>query len=733
MSLFKSLLVTALALLFCIGCQPSAKPTKKATPNWAFNSELEPQVDSLVSLLTLEEKVNLAHGNGKFWSAGVERLGIPDVQYADGPLGVREELGRDSWSPLGVTTDSASFFPCGGGLAATWNTELALTYGECIGAETRARGKDYLLAPAINIQRTPLNGRNYEYFSEDPYLITKMAVPYVQGVQDQDVAACVKHFAVNNQETNREYVDARMGERALREIYLPAFKATVQEGQAYSIMGAYNRFRGEYLCENEYMLRDILKGEWGFQGTVMSDWAATHSTVVSANAGLDIEMGSAGEYEDWFMADALRDSVLSGAVSEDVINEIAARNLRVLLNVKKTDASRKKGAINVEKHRKLMYDVASESIVMLKNSQNVLPIDVSKVGSIAVIGDNAKQKHAAGGFGAGVKVQYEVSPYEGLQNRLPEMTLNYAQGYKKQYLPEEGKRMFEMQPDQNPDQELIKEAVAAAEKSDVAVIFAGANRYIESESIDRANMDLPYGQYELIEAVSAVNPNTIVVLVCGTAFDLRRVDDASSAILWAWFNGSEGGNALADVLTGVINPSGKMPFTIPKKLEDSPAHATNSFPGTKEKVTYDEGLLVGYRWFDTKNIAPLFSFGHGISYSAFEYEGISADKDSYKTDETITISASIKNTSGILGQETIQVYMEDLEASVDRPKKELKGFQKMTVAAGQTSKVQIQIPVSSFAFFDDKAMEWVIESGQFKLHIGASSTDIKEEITIEVL
>ncbi|MFY0625102.1 MAG: glycoside hydrolase family 3 C-terminal domain-containing protein [Reichenbachiella sp.] len=732
MPILKSLALQCF-IISLISCQSQDQTVQKTTPNWGFNPQFESKIDSLVSILTLEEKVNLAHGSGKFFSGGVERLGISEVQYADGPLGVREEIERDTWSPIGWTNDSASYFPCGGGLAATWNPALSRIYGECIGAEARARGKDYLLAPAINIQRTPLNGRNYEYFSEDPYLISTMAVPYVRGVQDQDVAACVKHFAVNNQETNREFVDAQMNERALREIYLPAFKATVQEGQAYSIMGAYNKFRGKYLCENQYMLNDILKGEWGFQGTVVSDWAATHSTIASANSGLDVEMGSAGDYQDWFMADALKDAVKSGDVSEKVIDEIARRNLRVLINLKKTDSNRKKGAINIEKHRKLMYEVASESIVLLKNSNNVLPLDVQTIKSIAVIGDNAKQKHASGGFGAGVKVQYEVSPFEGLQNRLPNMALNYAQGYKKQFIPDGNKREFLLQPDNTPNQKMIDEAVAAAQKSDVAIIFAGSNRISESESMDRADMDLPYGQIELIEAVAAANPKTVVVLACGTPFDLRRVNDASSAIIWAWFNGSEGGNALADVIIGTVNPSGKLPFTIPYKLEDSPAHATNSFPGTKESVTYDEGLLVGYRWFDTKKVPALFAFGHGESYTSYEYGVVSTDKPEYKNGETISVSVEVKNSGDIEGLETVQIYMEDVESSLMRPLKELKGFSKVSLDAGQTDKVQIDIPVSSLAFFDDKKMKWVVEPGEFKIHIGTSSADVKKTLSVEVI
>ena len=723
--------LTVASILF--NCQ-SQKTKPEAVPNWAFDPALESQVDSLVGLLTLEEKVALAHGNGKFWSAGVERLGISDVQYADGPLGVREELERHTWSPAKWDNDSASFFPAGGGLSATWNLELARTYGECIGAEARARGKDYLLAPAINIQRTPLNGRNYEYFSEDPFLNAQIAVPYVKGVQSEDVAACVKHYAINNQETRRGSIDVLADERTIREIYLPAFKATTIEGQAYSMMGAYNKFRGEYLCENDYMLNQILKNEWGFQGTVMSDWGAVHSTVPSAKAGLDIEMGTGNDddYSDWYMANPLIDSVKSGAVGQDVVDEIAKRNIRVLLNVKKTDASRSKGAINVEKHRKLMYDAASESIVLLKNEGDILPLDKGSIKSIAVIGDNAKQKLASGGFGAGVKVQYEVTPLEGLENRFPEATINYAQGYKKQFIKVEGRRFFQLDPDNTPNQEMIAEAVAAAKKSDVAVIFAGTNRLAESESSDRKNMDLPYGQVELIEAVAAANPNTVVVLICGTPFDLRRIEKAASTIVWSWFNGSEAGNALADVLLGTVNPSGKLPFTIPLKLEDSPAHATNSFPGDTVKVEYKEGLLVGYRWFDTKGVETMYPFGHGLSYSDFAYNSASSDKSSYDQSDVIKLTVNLTNNGKMAGKETVQVYMEDLESSLMRPKKELKGFTKTLLNPGESKDVTVEIPVSSLAYYDDGKGDWVVEPGAFNLHVASSAESIKKTVSITV-
>ncbi len=730
----KNLIIVLGLALATLSCQPPQTKTEPL-PNWAFDPSLEAKVDSIVGLMTLEEKVAMAHANGKFFSAGVERLGIPEVTYADGPLGVREEIERNSWNPAGWDNDSASFFPAGGGLSATWNLELARTYGECIGAEARARDKDYLLAPAINIQRSPLNGRNYEYFSEDPFLNAQIAVPYVQGVQSEDVAACVKHYVINNQETNRGSINVLADERTLREIYLPAFKATAIEGQAYSMMGAYNKFRGKYICENDYMLNQILKTEWGFQGTVMSDWGATHSTVGSANGGLDIEMGTESEpdYNKWFMADALLDSIKAGAVSQETIDEIARRNIRVLLNLKKIDESRSKGAINVEKHRKLMYDAASESIVLLKNEKELLPLDKGAIKSIAVIGGNAKQKHASGGFGAGVKVQYEITPMEGIESRFPDAEITFAEGYEKKFIKDGDKPQFLLDPDNRPNKKLIEEAVKAAKSAEVAIIFAGTNRLIESESSDRKTMNLPYGQEELIEAVTAANPNTVVVMISGTPFDLRRVEKTSSTLVWAWFNGSEAGNALADVITGTVNPSGKLPFTIPQKLEDSPAHATNSFPGDDVQVEYKEGIFVGYRWFDTKGIKTMYPFGYGLSYTGFDYAGAKADKESYKSDEMISISVSITNTGDVDGKEIVQVYMEDMESSLERPKKELKGFTKVALKAGETQEVTIDIAVASLAFYDDSKSAWIVEPGEFKFHVASSAESIEETVSVTVL
>ncbi len=725
----KSNIVFTYGMIFVLLISCST-PKEPEDTSWQFDPALETKVSEIVSSLSLEEKGKLFYGNGKFWSAGIERLGFSEVQYADGPLGIREELGRHSWSPAGWTTDSATFFPAGGGLSASWNTELAYKYGVAMGAEARARNKDYLLAPAVNIQRSPLGGRNYEYFSEDPVLNAAFAVPMIKGIQSQDVAATIKHYAINNQETRRGSIDVLASERTIREIYLPVYKAAVMEADVYSVMCSYNRFRGPYVCENEFLLRDILKGEWGFKGTVMSDWGATHSTVESALYGLDISMGDGGEgtYHETYFGDPLVEAVQNGDVPMEVFDEMAERVVRVLLNVNKDDPTRKTGAINTPEHHKLVYDVASESIVLLKNDQDILPLNTGQIKSIAVIGDNATQTLASGGFGAGVKALYEITPLEGLKNRLPNTEINFAQGYEEEY----ERRGFVGIPDYEGNPELVAEAVEMASNSDVAIVFVGGNRQVESEAADRTTMELPFGQSELVSAVAEANPNTIVVFVAGTAFDIREIEGAASTIVWSWFNGSEAGNAIADVLLGTVNPSGKLPFTMPKKLDDSPAHATNSFPGNETEVSYEEGILVGYRWFDTKDVEPMYPFGHGLSYTNFEYSSPSTNKSSYSSSETIELTVSIENNGDVYGKETIQVYVQKNNSEVMRAEKDLKGFTKIEVSAGESETATISIDVENLAYFDEDSMSWVVEPGEYTFLIGSSSRDIRGSITVAI-
>ncbi len=691
------------------------------------------EIDELIAQMTPEEKIGMLHGNSMFTTSGVERLGIPELIMADGPLGIREELHRDSWAPLGLDNDFATYFPAGGGLSASWNPELSRLFGESIGAEARARGKDILLAPAINIIRTPVCGRAFEYFSEDPFLNQKMVIPYVNGVQSKDVGVCVKHFAANNQETNRGTVDVLMSERALREIYLPGFKAAIVDANAYSVMGAYNKFRGDYLCENDYMLNTILKGEWGFKGVVISDWAAVHSTVKSLKNGLDIEMGSNLPFDEFFLAKPLEKALADGAIEESVLDEKVKRILRVMYSMKSFEATeRTKGTINTPEHAKAAYTIASESVVLLKNDKGILPVDVSKINSIAVIGDNATRKHAAGGFGAGVKTKNEITPLQGLKNRLPEnVTVNFAQGFKEIYADSDETKSHGRTISYDIDPELIAEAVAVAKKSDVAVIFAGSNRSVESEASDRPDIKLPFGQEKLIKAVQEANPNTIVVIVAAAPFDLTVVEKNSHALLWGWFNGNEAGHVFADVIMGKVNPSGKLPWTIPVGLKDSPAHATYSFPGD-ERVIYEEDILVGYRWFDTKEVSPLFPFGYGLSYTDFEFSDLKTNKASYTEDETIEVTFTIKNTGKADGKEVTQVYVSDPESTVEKAAQELKGFKKVFVKSGASERVSILIPAKALAYYDETKGQWLTEAGTYKIKVGNSSRGIKEEVTLTI-
>lgn len=711
----------------------NTKPVK------SLGTSFDAEIDKLVALMTLEEKVGMLHGNSMFANGGVKRLGIPELKMADGPLGVREEISRDNWSAAGWTNDFATYYPASGALAATWNTKMAYTFGNSVGQEMRARDKDMLLSPAINIVRTPLGGRTYEYSTEDPFLNKKMAVPLIVGLQDNDVMACVKHFAANNQETNRDIYDVQMDERTLREIYLPAFEAAVKEAKAYSIMGAYNKFRGDYLCENDYMLNTILRDEWGFKGVVVSDWAAVHSTVKTLKNGLDIEMGTpTTKFNEFLLADKLLAAVKAGEISETEIDKHVKRILNVLFQVKAMGGKdRVKGSIATEEHYQDAYKIASEAVVLLKNDKNVLPLKLDGIKSIAVIGNNATKKNALGGFGAGVKTKREITPLEGLQNRLPSsIKINYAEGYLERYdLKNKGKlgdiTLNGPVTIDQLDPAKLQEAIEAAKNSDMAIVFAGSNRDYETEASDRRNLNLPFGQEELINKVRAVNPNTIVVLIAGAPFDIVDLSQKSPTLVWSWFNGSEGGNALADVLLGKINPSGKLPWTMPKKIEDSPAHATNSFPGDKT-VTYSEGILVGYRWFDTKKIEPLYPFGFGLSYTTFAFENAKTDKKSYTTNETIAVSITVKNTGKVDGQEVVQLYSSKSDSKITRAAQELKGFQKILVAAGKSETITIQVPVKELAYYDVATKKWTVEPGNYTLKLGNSSRDIKKEVVVTI-
>ena len=710
--------------LFCITSLISCVDMVNTPTN--NDDKTEAKIDSVIKKLTLEEKIAMLHANGVFSAGGVPRLNIPKLVTDDGPLGVREEV-KEGWGPANLTTDSATFFPNGSALAATWNPELAYRYGHDMGEEALARKKSIMLAPAFNICRTPLCGRTYEYYSEDPFLNARLAVQSVKGIQSQHVAACVKHYAVNNQEIKRSSVSVNISERALREIYLPAFKAAITEGEAWTIMSAYNKVRGVYCSENSHLLKDILKGEWNFKGLVMSDWGGTHSTVNAANNGLDLEMGSAIPYDTYYFAKKLLDSVKAGKVSMNVIDEKVHRILWVMYHTTMSE-NVPEGKMNTPEHSQTVYDIASESIVLLKNEKGLLPLNTSSIKSIAVIGDNATHTFHLGGFGAGVKARYEVTALAGLQNRLGKnIAIKFAQGYSGVY-------KFDQKTDNNEGSSpaMVQEAVAAAKSTDMAIVFVGGNRDYESEGRDRKDLSLPFNEQPLIDAVTAANPNTIVVVVGGAPYDIGAIKKNNHTIVWSWYNGSENGNALADVLTGKINPSGKLPFTFPAQLKDSPSEALNAYPGENLKVDYKEGILVGYRWFDTKKIEPLYCFGYGLSYTSFGYSDLQTDKKSYKTSDTISVTLKVKNTGKYAGKETVQLYVGKPGSAVERADKELKAFKKVNIAAGETANVNLQVPVKDLAYYDEKTNGWVVEPGEYKLMAGTSSRDIEQSSAITV-
>lgn len=702
--------------------------------------QMEKRIEKLIKKMTLEEKVGLLHGNSKFYVAGVERLGIPEWSLSDGPHGVRAEINRHDWAYAGWTNDSASYFPTGTAFAAAWNPELAYRRGEVLGEEARWRKKDVLLGPGVNIIRSPLCGRNFEYMSEDPYMNSVLAVAYIKGLQSRDVACSVKHFAVNNQETNRTTIDVECSERALREIYLPAFKAAVQEGGALTVMAAYNKFRGEFCAENNYLVRKILRNEWGFDGVYVTDWGAAHSTVPSMEAGLDLEMGTLiDKYEDWYYANPLIEAVKSGKVPMSLVDEKVGDVLRVMIKTNVLDPKKRfgPGSMNTKEHQQATYDAAAEAIVLLKNQNNLLPLDFSSIKSLAVIGDNATRKHSNGGLSSEIKAVYEVTPLEALRAKWGDkVDIRFAQGYEKLSTFVEGSNNGQssgtFSSKTQESDALLKEAVEVARTSDVALLVCGLNHDYDTESFDRLNMDIPYGQVELIQEVVKANPRTIVIMIAGSPLNMAAVDICSPAIVWAWFNGMEGGNALVDVLSGKVNPSGKMPFTTPVSLDQSPAHALGNFPGRDLKVNYEEDILVGYRWFDTKGLPVVYPFGYGLSYTTFNYSNLNTDKKTYDQADTIQATFTLTNTGDREGAEVAQLYVSDPVCSVMRPVKELKGFKKVFLKPGESRRITLDIPVSSLAFYSEAQSQFVVEPGEFILQLGASTSDIKQKISIDV-
>lgn len=699
---------------------------------------IEVRVQDALSRMTLEEKVKLCTAQSKFSSHGVPRLGIPEIWMSDGPHGVREEIQWDSWSNAGFTNDSCTAFPALTCLAATWNPEMSALYGKNIGEEARYRRKDILLGPGCNIYRTPLNGRNFEYLGEDPYLASVMVVPYIQELQKNGVAACVKHYALNNQEKWRGHIDVQLSDRALYEIYLPAFKAAVQEGGAWSIMGAYNKVRGEHACHNDLLLNRILKEEWGFDGCVVTDWGGAHDTREAVFNGLDIEMGSytngltSGRnfaYSDYFLARPYLQGLQSGEYPLSTVEDKAARVLRLIFRTA-MNRNRPWGSFTSEAHYEAARQIGTEGIVLLKNEPvkrqqpALLPIDPSRYEKILVVGDNATRRLTEGGGSSELKVKHEISPLQGLVELYGDK-ITYTQGYAAGR-PRYGKVE---QPRVDTDS-LYRKALELAADADLVIFVGGLNKNHEQdcEAGDRVQYSLPFGQDRLIPELAAINPNLVLVLVSGNAVEMKWVDEVP-AIVQAWYLGSEAGHALADVLGGAVNPNGKLPMSFPVKLTDNGAHAFDAlcYPGDSIRVEYKEDILVGYRWHDTKKIPALFPFGHGLSYTSFSYGKATLSSSSLAADGSITVTVPVKNSGDRPGKEVVQLYIGDNKSSLPRPKKELKAFDKIALNPGEEKTVTFTITPDDLKYFDDARHEWVAEPGKFTLYIGASSADIRTQ------
>lgn len=751
----KKYLYSAALLILAAGCA-SLSPQDRLTVN-------DKKINKIIAQMTLEEKVEMLHSKTNMSSEGVPRLGIQDIKYTDGPFGIREENG-DGFRSLGWTLDSATYFPTGSALAATWSKEMAYKNGWAMGKEGRLRGKDIILGPAINIQRLPVGGRTYEYLSEDPVLSARLSVEYTKGSQEAGTAVCLKHYALNNQETDRGSVNVIADERTMREIYLKPFEAAIKEGSAMCVMPAYNKVNGFYCSENAHLNNEILRDEWGFKGMTVSDWGGTHSTMGAALGGLCVQMTG-----DNYFGQALIDSVRNGALDEAVVDAKVREILRLRFAIEPVPEDVANTIMTSQPEtQKIAYEIAQKSIVLLKNEVGNLPIakDVKK---IAVIGQNAVLTTAAGGIGAGVKTLYEITPLEGIQARAEKAGVEvvYAPGYKNYQMrmgwgrPSAGpvNPLVANSIDEPADPALLAEAVALAKDADMVIFFGGTNKSIETEGSDRKNIDLPCGQNEVIKAIYEANPNVATVLISGGPTDLRYLEPYSPAIVQGWWNGLEGGTALAEVLFGDIAPSGKLPFTFPLKLEDSPAYATGSFPGegsgedlftlmyrldatgyTREQIQeyianlpdpvseYKEGILVGYRWYDTKDVPVMYAFGHGLSYVDFEYGALTCKQKKDK----IQVSFDLKNLGDMEADEVAQLYVKRLDSKVERAEKELEAFERVALKAGETKNVTLEFPLSELAHWDNETNGWVLEPGKIEILVGSASNDIRQTIATEI-
>lgn len=712
---------------------------------------IEERIDDAVSRMTLKEKIALLHAQSKFSAPGVPSLGIPELWTDDGPMGVRPEVLWDEWDQAGWTNDSCTAFPSLTCLAATWNPEMASLYGKSIGEEARYRNKSVLLGPGVNIYRTPLCGRNFEYFGEDPFLASAMAKDYVRGVQSNGVAVCVKHFALNNNEANRYTTNSIASDRALYEIYLPAFKAAAVDAGAWSLMGGYNLVGGQHATYNQRLVNEILKGEWGWDGVVISDWGAVHDTRQAVEGGLDMEFGtgtdgltgSGNSYDKYWLANNYYNGVREGKYSEEQLNDKVRRVLRLTMRTA-MNRNRPWGSINSPEHHQACRTIGEEGVVLLRNVDRTLPISKDKVRSIAVIGENAIKRMTVGGGSSSLKAQYEIYPLEGLQARLgKDIDIVYERGYVGDTVTFYN-NVWTKQDLRDPrtPQQLVDDALKAAKGADMVIFFGGLNKadHQDAEGTDRLSLDLPYGQNELIEKLAAVNPNIVVVNISGTGVAMPWLDKVK-AVIQGWYLGNETGNTLAAILAGDVNPSGKLPYTYYATLDQCGAHKLGDYPGTPRHdpvegdiidMRYNEDIFVGYRFIDKNKLKPTFPFGHGLSYTTFDYGKATIDRKKGSADDVFTVSIPVTNTGDREGSEIVQLYISDLKSSLPRPVKELKGFSKIRLAPGQTETVTFEVGRDALAFFDDKAHEWVVEPGKFEAIIGASSADIRSKVAFEI-
>ncbi len=748
-------ILSALALSLCVTV--ACKSGEEA--------DIDNRVESTLSQLTLQEKIALIHAQSKFSSAGVPRLGIPEFWTDDGPHGVRPDVLWDEWNQAGNTNDSCTAYPALTALAASWDRDNARLYGESLGEEFRYRGKDMVLGPGVNIFRTPLNGRNFEYFGEDPFLTSTMVVPYIQGVQSKGVAACVKHYALNNQEWHRHTTDIHLSDRALYEIYLPAFRAAVLEGGVLGVMGSYNLIDGQYGCHNSRTLNDILKGEWGFNGVVVSDWGGTHDTDESIRNGLDMEFGTGtnglnysltNAYDNYYMALPYYQRIKEGKVGTEELDDKVRRVLRVNFQTA-MNSEAGYGRFTCPDHYAAARKIGSEGIVLLKNDGNLLPIR-SDVRKILVVGENAIKMMTVGGGSSSLKVQQEISPLQGIRERFPDAEVVYERGYVGDVGGEyNGVTTGQDLRDSRSAAQLIADAVAVARDADYVIFVGGLNKSLhqDCEGGDRLSYDLPYGQGEVIEALAVANPNLVYVNVSGNPVAMPWIDKVP-AMLQAWFLGSEAGHAIADVLSGDVNPSGKLPYTWEVACDDGPVRTVEQYPGIPRESTYPsmpgkvydeyytEDIFVGYRWFDKEGIEPLFPFGYGLSYTTFSLDALKLSKSSVRASGTypvdakskgkpvLKVSAKLSNIGNRAGAEVVQLYVSDPDSPVARPVRELKGFDKVYLESGEDALLHFELRPEDFAYFDEADHCWRVHPGTCTISIGTSSRDIAASAEVRI-